>query len=94
MLGGEQQRALAPSESDTSTARSVPVASMHRERVGGELGLGVRRRLVGRSDRPLPRPSKVTTRQWRARYGICAFQWREWMIDQVGSSRTVGSPSP
>jgi hypothetical protein len=36
----------------------------------------------------------VTTRQCRARYGICIFQWREWTIDQVGSSRTVGSPLP
>ena len=49
---------------------------------------------VGRSERPLPRPSKVTTRQWRARYGICIFQWRECTIDQVGSSSTVGSPLP
>jgi hypothetical protein len=26
--------------------------------------------------------------------GICIFQCREWMIDQVGSSSTVGSPAP
>ena len=48
----------------------------------------------GRPERPFPRPSNVMTRAWRARYGICAFQWREWMIDQVGSSSTVGSPEP
>jgi hypothetical protein len=48
----------------------------------------------GRSDLPLPRPSNVSTRQCRARYGICIFQSREWTIDQVGSSRTVGSPAP
>ena len=28
----------------------------------------------GRSERPLPRGSNVTTLTWRARYGICAFQ--------------------
>jgi hypothetical protein len=42
----------------------------------------------------LPRPSKVSTRQCRARYGICIFQWREWMIDHVGRRKTVGSPEP
>ena len=49
---------------------------------------------AGRSERPLPRPSNVTTRQWRARYGICIFHDRECTTDQVGSSSTVGSPSP
>ncbi len=34
------------------------------------------------------------TRQCRARYGICIFQQREWMIDQVGRKRIVGSPDP
>ena len=38
----------------------------------------------------MPRPSKVITRKWRARYGICVFQIREWTIDQVGRSSTVG----
>jgi len=50
--------------------------------------------ICGRSDLPLPRPSNVTTRACRDRYGICIFQKREWMIDQVGRSRIVGSPSP
>jgi hypothetical protein len=36
----------------------------------------------------------VRTRKYRAKYGICIFQWREWMIDHVGSKRTVGSPVP
>jgi hypothetical protein len=36
----------------------------------------------------------VTTRQCRARYGICIFQCREWMIDHVGSKKMVGSPEP
>ena len=48
---------------------------------------------TGRSERPLPRPSKVTTRKCLARYGICAFQNREWMIDHVGSSRLSARPS-
>ena len=71
-----------------------PRRIQHREGVGCELALVVRLRLRGRSERPLPRPSKVTTRQWRARYGICIFQCREWMIDHVGRSSTVGSPAP
>ena len=49
---------------------------------------------AGRSERPLPRPSNATTRQWRARYGICIFQWREWTSDHVGRRSTVGSPEP
>ena len=56
--------------------------------------LAVRVGLGGRSERPLPRPSNVSTRQCRARYGICIFQWREWMIDHVGRRKTVGSPEP
>jgi hypothetical protein len=49
---------------------------------------------VGRSDRPFPRPSKQTTRQWRARYGTCIFQTRECTTDHVGIMSTVGSPWP
>ena len=40
----------------------------------------------------MPRPSKVTTRWWRAKYAIWPFQIREWTIDQVGRNRIVGSP--
>ena len=39
----------------------------HGERVGGELVVGVGGGPAGRSDRPLPRPSNVTTRWCRAR---------------------------
>ena len=48
----------------------------------------------GRSERPLPRASKVTTRKWRARYGTWAFQKREWTIAHGGTSSSVCSPSP
>jgi hypothetical protein len=34
------------------------------------------------------------TRWRRAKSGIWDFQAREWMIDQVGMNRMVGSPSP
>ena len=47
---------------------------------------------VGRSDRPLPRPSKASTRKWRAKYGICAFHTRECTSVQVGMNRIVWSP--
>ena len=36
----------------------------------------------------------LTTRAWRARYGIWAFQNRECTTSQVGSSRIVWSPPP
>src|SRR5262249_49329768 len=49
---------------------------------------------AGRTDLPLPRGSKVSTRVRRAKSGICAFQQREWMMDQVGRKRIAGSPSP
>jgi hypothetical protein len=51
-------------------------------------------RSSGRSDFPLPRGSKATTREWRAKYGICIFQQREWTIAQGGTNRIVGSPDP
>ena len=94
MLGGQDQPALrAERERDEDRALGLGRVQ-HRERVGGELALVVRLALGGRSERPLPRPSNVTTRQCRARYGICIFQCREWMIDHVGSRNTVGSPAP
>ena len=49
-----------------------------------------RRRRAGGPTARCRAPSKVTTRKWRARYGICAFQWREWTIDHAGRSRIAG----
>ena len=76
------------------TARSVPVASITAIASAANSGSAYASGSVGQSERPFPRPSKVTTRQCRARYGICIFQCRECMTDQVGSSKTVGSPEP
>jgi hypothetical protein len=36
----------------------------------------------------------ANTRKWRARYGICIFQCRQWNSDHVGSRKTVDSASP
>ena len=83
-----------PAESPTRTAAPVPVASITASVSAANSASRYAATPLGRSERPLPRPSNVTTRAWRARYGTCAFQWREWMIDQVGSSSTVGSPLP
>ena len=67
-LGGEVQRPLrAPRERHQH--RALRAGRVHHgERVGGELllAVGVAAR-TGRSERPLPRPSNVSTRQWRAR---------------------------
>ena len=84
----------APRDSAASTACSVPVASITASASAANSGSAYCSGSGGRSDFPLPRPSKVTTRKRRARYGICIFQKREWMIDQVGMSSTVVSPSP
>ena len=84
----------APRDSDTNAARSVAVASITAIASAANSSSRYASGSGGRSDRPLPRPSNVTTRQWRARYGICIFQCREWMIDHVGRRSTVGSPEP
>jgi hypothetical protein len=85
---------VAPSDRATSTARSVPVASMTVSASAVNSAGRYASAPAGRSERPLPRPSKVTTRCRRARSGTWSFQCLEWMIDQVGSSMTVGSPLP
>ena len=84
----------APRDSAASTADSVPVASITARASAANSGSAYCSGSGGRSDFPLPRPSNVTTRKRRARYGICSFQKREWMIDHVGISSTVVSPSP
>ena len=68
----------APSDSDTTTARSVAVASSTASASPANSASAYCRGRRGRSDRPLPRGSNATTRKCRARYGIWAFQTREW----------------
>jgi hypothetical protein len=83
-----------PREYPTTVARSVPVASITATASSMKSLLRYEAGPWGRSDRPLPRPSNVTTRKCRAKYGICNFHTRECTIDHGGSSRTVSSPSP
>ena len=78
----------------TTTACWVPVASStatmsatFAARVWSSIA-------VGRPDRPLPRPSKVTTRLCRARCGSSVFQIWACVIGDGGTSRTVGDPDP
>jgi hypothetical protein len=84
----------APQETPTIAARSVRVASRTARASSANCPSVYASISAGRSAFPLPLPSNVRTRKWRARYAICSFQWREWMIDQVGSRKTVGSPLP
>ena len=84
----------APRDSATIAARSVAVASSTATASAANSSSRYASGSAGRSLRPLPRPSNVTTRQCRARYGICIFQCREWTIDHVGMRSTVGSPVP
>ena len=81
-------------DTPTTTARSVAVASITASVSAANSRIAYASAPGGRSERPLPRPSNVTTRQCRAKYGICSFQWREWMSAHVGSSRIVGSARP
>ena len=60
----------APRESDTSVARSVPVASITARASAANSSSRYASGSGGLSDRPLPRPSNVSTRAWRAKYGI------------------------
>ena len=46
---------------------------------------------AGRPDRPLPRPSNVTTRYRRARSGSSAFQIRECVIGDGATRSSVGT---
>ena len=54
-------------DSATRTARSVPVASITARASAANSARRYASGSVGRSERPLPRPSKVSTRQCRAR---------------------------
>ena len=66
LVGGQEQRALS-AERERYERRPLGLRGVHHgEGVVGELG-SRRSPLSGRSERPLPRPSKVSTRQWRAR---------------------------
>jgi hypothetical protein len=94
IVGGEQQDPLF-AHREANDDRASGLGRVHyRNGIGCKLTFGVRRGFRRRADLPLPRPSKVITRQCRDRYGICIFHCREWMIDQVGNNKTVGSPSP
>src|SRR5215831_2795902 len=84
----------APRERLTMNARSTPLPSSTATASRMNSSSVYASSLVGRSDLPLPRGSKVRTRDRRAKSGICAFQQREWTIDQVGRRRIAGSPWP
>jgi hypothetical protein len=64
----------AARDSDTNTARSVAVASITASASAANSSSRYASARGGRPERPFPRPSKVSTRQCRARYGICIFQ--------------------
>ena len=53
----------APLDSETSTARSVAVASITASASAANSSSRYASGSVGRSERPLPRPSKVMTRE-------------------------------
>ena len=58
---------LAPRERETRTAWSTPTASMTATASSANSSGVYAAAPSGESERPLPRPSKVTTRKWRLR---------------------------
>ena len=94
VLGRQEQVVARAAPGHDDRLRHAHVIQ-HRQRVvgGGPPVVGAHLLPAGPSAR-CPRRSNVTTRACRARYGIWAFQAREWTISQVGSSRMVGSPVP
>ncbi len=58
---------IVPADAETVIADSVPVASITASASSANSFGEYAASLCGRSERPLPRPSKVTTRKWRAR---------------------------
>ena len=60
-------RSSPPPHQDATTARSVPVASSTASASATDVRRSYARTSRGRSDRPLPRRSNVSTRQWRAK---------------------------
>jgi hypothetical protein len=67
----------APRDRLTRNARSTPFASITASASFTNSSSVYARSPAGRSDLPLPRGSKVSTRERRAKFGICAFQQRE-----------------
>ena len=78
----------------TTTARLTPAASSAATASPAYSRRAYSAPVRGRSERPLPRGSNVTTVPCRARYGIWHFQERECTISQVGSRRNAGDPPP
>src|SRR3954469_3741719 len=79
-----------PRDTPATTARPVPVASITARTSAACSANVYAAGSVGRSARPLPRPSTVTTRYRRASTGLWAFQCRLWAMAQVGVRTTVG----
>src|SRR3954469_10658505 len=79
-----------PRDTPATTARPVPVASITARTSAACSANVYAAGSVGRSARPLPRPSTVTTRYRRASTGIWAFQCWLWAMAQVGVRTTVG----
>ncbi len=93
-VAARHSEVAAPFDSDTTTARSVSVASSTARAASACHAVRYGAGSVGASDRPLPGPSKVTTRWRRPRWATCIFQKRLCTMVHVGSSRIVGAPVP
>jgi hypothetical protein len=92
MVRGQAQR---PGHGVTVRDQDGPVDAgrvQYRQQVGGHLGRRVALRRAGRSDRPVPRPSVVTTVNRRARAGTIPFHDRACVIGDAGMSSSAGPP--
>ena len=86
--------APAGAQWQTTTASSTPAASITASASPAVIRWPYASGLCGRSERPFPRASYVTTRKWRARYGTWSFQKREWTIAHGERKSRVSGPSP
>ena len=84
----------APLQSPPSTTLSAPTWSSTAQTSSRRCWVVICSGPVGRSDRPLPRGSTVTTRKCRARNATWAFQARACTMVSGMTRQTVTSPSP
>ena len=94
MVGGEPQRPRCRVTVGDDDRLADTGGGEHGDDVGLDLVGAVAALWCGRSDRPVPRPSVVTTVRWRDRNGINPFHERAWVIGDDGTRKVAGSPSP
>src|SRR5260370_39881591 len=79
----------APAERDTSAAAAVSVSSITASASAANSSSAYALGSRGRSERPLPRPSITSTRQWRGEGGVRNQQRRKSEDVQIGGREST-----